>query len=163
MYGKKGSKRLFLYREDRMIVIYRGKNVMVLVSVALALCWLFFAGALVAPELSEQDAQQRVRLCMQREIASHHLEMLREKGVTLPDEETALQWERELKWVKMLSFESIELKRPLPDIFLSPFSPTYVARVVLREEQRVGPERYFWISYSGVDRETSAIMWSFSF
>ncbi|MDH4317937.1 MAG: hypothetical protein OEV64_06070 [Desulfobulbaceae bacterium] len=136
---------------------------MVLVSVALALCLLFFAGALAVPELSEQDAQQRVRLCIQREIASHHLEILRENGVTHPDEETALQWERDLKWVKMLSFESIELKRPLPDIFLSPFSPTHVARVVLRQEHRVYPARYFWISWSGVDRETSEIMWSFSF
>ena len=147
----------------RMVFVYRGKKIVVIISGAVFFIVLLFLLSLTVSSLGEEDAQRRVRLCMQREIALRHQEMLREQSVKLPDRETALQWQKEMQRVDTLHFESILVKRPVIDIILSPLSPTYVVRVVFKEEEQVGESRYFWLSWSGIDRETSRTIWLFCY
>ena len=146
-----------------MVFVYRGKKIVVVISGTVFLIVLLFSLSLTVSSLGEEDVQRRVRLCMQREIALGHQEMLREQGVKLPNRETALQWQKEMQRVNALSFESILVKRPFLDIFLSPLSPTYVVRVVFEEGEQTGVPRYFWLSWSGMDRESSHAIWIFSF
>ena len=114
------------------------------------------------PSLSPDAAQTRVHLYLLRTISQEQREMLRERDVSLPDTDLALQWKEAVDRIKNLRFVSVKVKRPLPEL-LNPLSPDSVVRVVL-----VGPNeppriRYFWLSWAGIDRECSKLAWTFSF
>jgi len=125
---------------------------------------LFLAGVFVlfyvlAPSLSIRDAENRVRLCLQRELSQRHADLLKQTGKRLPDSETAAQWAREIRRVRGLSFHSIGIRRPFPDVFLGFDTPAWVVRVVFLEGDRKQEPRYFWLSWDGIDGETSKWVW----
>ena len=117
---------------------------------------------ILTPSLSIEDAKNRIRLSLQRELSQKHNAMLEKTGNRLPDYDMAKQWEKEINRINNLKFVSVTIKRPFPDILLSFESPTYVVRVVFLGENRQQSIRYFWLSWDGIDREISKRVWFFS-
>ncbi len=85
--------------------------------------------------------------------------VLKEKGMKVPDVEMAKQWKEEIDRVNNLEFISVNIGRPIPDILFNPATPTYVVRVVLSDKEHQDDPRYFWISWDGIDREISRLIW----
>lgn len=112
--------------------------------------------------ISPEESEKRVRQCLHKQLSQRHLKALEEKGLMVPDRAMAEQWEQEIKQVERLSFVSIEVKRPFFDIVLSE-TPTHVVRVVMRDEKEHYSTRYFWLSWDGIDRETSGFAWFLPF
>ena len=123
---------------------------------------IFFILNVVALSMSPEDAEKRIRLLLQRELSQQHLAVLKQKGARLPDVETAKQWQKEIGRINSLEFVSVEVNIILPDLLLAPFMPTYVVKAVIRDGKRPAGTRYFWLSWSRTDRETSKVVWFFS-
>lgn len=111
--------------------------------------------------LEPEDIEHRVRLILMRQISQQHMQDLKDKGLKIPDEQMANQWQEEINRTKKLDFLSLTAKNPIPDI-LSPDTPNFVVRVKIRDELNHVTTRYFWLSWSGIDREISKIAWYFS-
>ena len=116
----------------------------------------------LTPSLGIEDAKNRVRLCLQRELSQEHSTMLKKQGIKVPDYDMAEQWKKEINRINNLKFVAVTMKRPLPDILFSFESPTYVVEVTVIDENQQHNLRYFWLSWDGIDRETSKLIWFFS-
>ena len=116
----------------------------------------------VTPSLGIEDAKNRVRLCLQRELSQEHSTMLNQQGIRVPYYDMAEEWKKEIKRINNLQFVSVAMKRPLPDILFGFESPTYVAQVIFVDKDQQHNLRYFWLSWDGIDRETSKLIWFFS-
>ena len=116
----------------------------------------------LTPSLGIEDAQKRVRLYLQRELSQEHSAMLKKQGIRLPEYDMAEQWTKEINRINNLKFVSVAMKRPLPDILFGFESPAYVVQVIFLDENQQHNLRYFWLSWDGIDRETSKLIWFFS-
>ena len=76
--------------------------------------------------------------------------------------DTATQLKEELIQIDNLKFVSVDVKRLIPDILLSPHRPTHIVRIVSSNQNQQYPPRYFWLSWDNFDRETSKLLWLFS-
>ena len=98
---------------NRRVIIYVG------ISAAAIFAGIFLVLVNLATSMNSEEAKKRVRVCIQRDIAQSHMNMLKEKGYRLPDNEMARQWQEELTQAKNLNIISIKIKRPLLDILFA--------------------------------------------
>lgn len=118
---------------------------------------------LITPSLNDEEAKRRIRLSLKRELSQKHMTILKKSGKKVPDHQTAIQWQEEIRKINSLRVSSVIIKRPLPDIVLAFDRPTYVAQVTFLDEEQHQNIRYFWLSWAGVDREISKWIWYFSY
>lgn len=153
---------LQVYEKIMELTIMRSRHSRVVVyigiSAAMLLGALFLLLLNLATSMNHQEAEKRVRLCMQRALSQHHVEMLKEKGLPAPDVAMALAWQEELKQANKVRIVSMEIRRPFLDILLSE-TPTHVVRVVIDGESQQRNTRYFWLGWDGIDREISRFAW----
>jgi len=116
----------------------------------------------LTPRLTTEQVENRVRLCLKKKISTTHMEQLKKSGRSLPDHETAQQWEDDFVQIERLKINSLSIKRPFPDILFGFDSPVWVVRVTILDETRKENTRYFWLSRDGPDREMSKWAWIFS-
>lgn len=111
--------------------------------------------------LEPDDMEHRVRMILKRNISQRQMDDLKSAGMKIPDDHMAQQWQKEYTRIMNLEFLSVSTKNPLLDIF-SPDQPNFVVRVEIREESNQIRTLYFWLSWTGIDREISKIAWYFS-
>ena len=116
-----------------------------------------------APDLSKEDAIQRIKMFHTLEYMQQQQKVLKNQGKKLPDKEMAKEWGLELKRIKGMKFKSVEINQPILEIIFNFDSPAYVVRVEIDDENQSEQSKYFWIDLMGVDRETSKYVWWFSF
>lgn len=148
----------------RIQVLYKRKKFVIYVSIA-GICLftgLFLLLYILSPQLSTEDAVKRVRLLLQRELSLEHMSLLKASGRKLPDRDVAAQWEEEIKDIKNLRFKSVDVNRLIPDILFNDFSPSWVVRISIPDDNEKLNYRYFWLGWDGIDRETSRVIWFFS-
>ena len=146
--------RFFLKR--RSVIMYAGLPGIILITCVVALLYL------ITPSLSISDAKSRVLVCMKRDVSRKHFTALEQQGIGVPDYDTAIRWKEDISRINSLKILSCRIKRPIPDIFLGFDSPVDVVEVVFCDNGRELEPRYFWISWDGIDREASKMMWYFS-
>lgn len=112
--------------------------------------------------MSSEEAEERVRTFLSKEVTQQYMPLVMSGPGRPPDVDSARQMERELRWINNLKFVSTDVARLLPDFVLRPHRPTHIVRVVLRDQERQYAPRYFWLPWSGIDRETSRMAWYFS-
>jgi hypothetical protein len=116
----------------------------------------------LSSRLSIDEAEERVRLLLSKEIAQGYVgvqKMQEEKNLSA---EMGMQLGEALTQIKEIEFASIEINKLIPDILLRPHRPTHIVRVELRTRDYQYPPRYFWLSWTHIDRETSKYAWYFS-
>jgi hypothetical protein len=122
----------------------------------LALAALVFLNA--SATLSREDAQARIRQVLQREVLQR--QALSAGGMTA---EKAEALARALAAVKSIEISSLETGKLAPDYVLRPHRPTHIVRAEMRGPGGPARVRYFWLPWDGIDRETGATAWHFSF
>jgi len=147
--------KVYTFRpRHRFIITFTGLFALVLIAALIVLPFL-------TSSMSHENAEKRVRRCILRELSQQHMAMLQERGLGLPDAAMAAQWKDEIDRAHNLTFVSIKLRRPIPDV-LNPFCPTFVVKAVFQDDASRTIPRYFWLSWDGIDRETAKIVWYFS-
>jgi hypothetical protein len=141
---------------------HRNAKFFVLLSSSLLFGVVFFVLLNLSTPLSREEAEVRVRTFLSREITQHYMSILMNKQVKQRDVEIGWQLEKELGRINDLEFVSIEVRRLIPDILLRPHIPTHVVQVIVRDQNRQYPPRYFWMPWGDVDSETSKYAWMFS-
>jgi len=116
----------------------------------------------VSASLPREEAEERIRLLMSREITQRYLAERNGKPAAEADVGVGLRLKEALEQLNGLEFLSVDVKRPIPDILLRPHQPGHVVRVVLRDRNRQYAPRYFWLPWGDVDSETSRWAWFFS-
>ena len=84
------------------------------------------------------------------------------KEINNPDIDIGWQLGKELSRINNSEFDSIDVRRLIPDTLLRPHVPTHVVRVILRDQDQEYPPRYFVFPWGDVDSETSKYAWMFS-
>ena len=143
----------FGYRRSRVFILLSGSVVLgVVVSILFNL----------SSTLPREEAEQRVRGLLAREITQKYMSVVTRNQGALPDADSARQLEKELRRIRELEFVSVDVGKLVPSILLRPHMPTHVVRVVLRDKDRQYPPRYFWLPWAYVGHETSRYAWFFS-
>ncbi len=116
----------------------------------------------VSTSLSRDEAEERVRLFLSREVTQRYMAALKDKRVSKSDVDIGRQLKEELSQINTFEFMSVDVGRLIPDILLRPHRPTHIVRVVLRNQHQQFPPRYFWLPWADIDSETSQLAWLFS-
>jgi len=116
----------------------------------------------LSTSLSKEDARKRVRLLLSKEVTERYTAILKDKDADGFDIETATQMKEELNRVNNLKFVSVDVRRLIPDILLAPHRPTHIVRVVMQNQNQQHTQRYFWLPYAYIDKETTKLLWIFS-
>lgn len=116
----------------------------------------------LSASLSKEDAEKRVRSLLSREATQRCMAALESRNSGESDFDTAAQLKQELDRIDNMKFVSVDVRRLIPDILLSPLRPSHVVRVVLLDRNQQSPPRYFLLPYAYIDKESSKILWLFS-
>ena len=160
--GEPKQERQACMEMSRVRIGYRPPRVVILFSASAVLGVFFLIWLNLSSTLSREEAEQRVRTLLSREITQKYMSVVTRNQGTQPDADSTRQLGKELRRIRELQFVTVDVRRLVPDYLLRPHSPTHVVRVVLRDKGRQYPARYFWISWGGVDRETSKYAWYFA-
>ena len=114
------------------------------------------------PAPSPKEAEKRVRLLLKRDFLNREQNLLKERGMHLPDYDRARQWKEEIDRIDGIPFLSVRVKRLIPDVLFFSTTPDFVVRVVVQDEKGKTRTRYFLLSTAGIDIETSYAAWFFS-
>jgi hypothetical protein len=116
----------------------------------------------LSSKLPVQDAEKRIKLILARQVTQLYLDPGTHKMPGNMDAETGKRYGEELKSIRELKFSSIKVRKLIPDYILMPHRPTHIVQAELLTEGYQHPPRYFWLSWSGIDREISRVAWYFS-
>jgi hypothetical protein len=112
---------------------------------------------MLSPTIGPQAAADRVRVFLTSCVTQQHQAELRESGQRMPDTAMAERWQEELRRVHDTEFLSVDVRRPLPD-YLS-VRPSFVVRIVLRQQGGPPQTRYYWLGRTTLGAETSKWVW----
>ena len=148
-----------LYRT--MKIKYSGKKTFVIVLLSLT----FITGMAVLVwlnlgfQMQPVEAEDRIRLLMSRAVTNNYVHLFNENNTL--DFDTGIKLQQELRAVNDLEVSNIEIKKLVPDYLLRPHQSTFIAKA---DVGNTGDflTRYFWLSYSNIDRETSHMAWLFA-
>lgn len=113
--------------------------------------------------LSVDAAEKRVRVLLTREMSQRLIKVNTEFPEGNQKQEKLTELAEELKKINTVEITSIEVKKLLPDIFIRPHRPTYIARVEMKTASKQFPTRYFWLPWTNIDSETNEAAWYFAF
>ena len=143
----------FSFRNRFIIVALTG-----LVIAGIALILLFN----MSTELSVAQAEKRVRVYLTRQMSEKLIQVNNEFPSGYEKERKLAELAEELKKVNAIKITAIEVRKLLPDLFVRPHQPTQIVRVEMHTDTKTFAPRYFWLSQSGVDLETTETAWHFS-
>lgn len=144
-----------------MKIKYSGRKTLVIVLLSLT----FIAGMAVLVwlnlgyQMQPVEAEDRIRLLMSRSVTNNYVHLFNENNKL--DFDTGIKLQQELRAVNDLEVSNIEIKKLAPDYLLRPHRSTYIAKADVGNADNF-LIRYFWLSYSNIDRETSHMAWIFS-
>jgi len=136
------------------------------VAMALLAAMLLFAGLLALPRLfsdpfTSAEAKSAVRHFLEWQVYQSGMEELNSRGMKAPDTTTAQRWQEQSGRIKKMEIVSLEIKRPIFHLFS--IRPSYIVKVMFRDDNRVLSPRYFTTKYEMVTSESSEQAWYFAF
>jgi hypothetical protein len=112
--------------------------------------------------LAAGEARDRIKLLLSKEITQGIAHDLRNKTESTITYEAGLHMKKSLTDIKAIEFDTITIRKLIPDFLLKPHRPTHIVRVEMRIHDIQYPPRYFWLSWSSIDRETTKYAWYFA-
>ncbi|MBI3735354.1 hypothetical protein HY256_02450 [Candidatus Sumerlaeota bacterium] len=123
--------------------------------------FIYGLARVIGPRLDGANAEAKIRHFYNWRIHQEHMADLQASGKRVPDRETAIRWDAEVKQAADFEIVSLETARAFGSWF-SLFRTNYVAKAVIRRSD--GPEetRYIYLHHLGLDRECSRVWWLLS-
>lgn len=109
--------------------------------------------------LENTEAEERIRRLLSRAVTNNYSHLFNDNNTL--DYDTGLKLQQELREVNNLVISGIEIKKLAPGYLLRPHMPTYIVKTEIGSNGNL-LIRYFWLSYSNIDRETSYTAWLFA-
>lgn len=117
----------------------------------------------ISQALSAEAAEKRIRVYLTKGMSQKLIKVNAEFPEGKEKQNKLAELAEELKKVNAIEISSIDVKKLLPDIFIRPHQPTYIARVEMNTSSEQFPPRYFWLPWSNIDTETSEMAWYLAF
>lgn len=146
-----------------MKISFRSRLIIIAFSGLAALIVVLAALFNMSGELSVQEAEKRIRVYLTKEMSERLIQVNAEFPEGYEKQKKLSQLAEELKKINAVEITSIEVKKLLPDIFIRPHRPTFIARVEMKTATKKFPPRFFWLPWTGIDTETTELAWQFAF
>jgi len=116
----------------------------------------------VSSTLTLDQAEKRVRVYLTREMSEKLIRVNNEFPSGFEKEKKLGELAEELKRINAIKITSIEVRKLIPDILIRPHRPTHIVRVEMHTDTKTFPSRYFWLSWTNIDTETTETAWYLS-
>lgn len=146
----------------RLLIFFKNTRAVLVITGTLLFGTIILIFFNMCSRLTTEEAKERIVLVLSKKIPQSIINNFENKNGNTITYETSQNIKESLIEIKAIEFDSVKIRKLLPDYLLKPHRPTYIVWAEMHNENQKYPSRYFWLSWPNIDRETTKNAWYFS-